>query len=134
MLIALAWPNHVHHARAVRWFTAVRQEGWATCPVTETGFVRVSSNVRVIPQAQTPEQAIVLLREMRQLPGHIFWVDEVSVVDSESLPFTGVVGYRQITHAHLLTLAMRRGGRVSTFDRGVSDLVPDSRGAVEVIP
>jgi hypothetical protein len=38
-----------------------------------------------------------------------------------------VVGYRQTTDAHLLTLATARGGRVATFDRGLADLVPDDR-------
>ena len=132
--MALAWPNHVHHSRALRWFAANREEGWATCPVTESGFVRVSSNVRVIPDARTPDQAIHLLRQISQLPGHTFWDDDVSPVDSDATAFEQVVGYRQVTDAHLLTLAIRRGGSLATFDRGVGELAPSMPDAVELIP
>jgi toxin-antitoxin system PIN domain toxin len=115
-------------------FAANREEGWATCPVTESGFVRVSSNVRVIPDARSPKQAIHLLRQIRQLPGHTFWEDDVSPVDSDATAFERVVGYRQVTDAHLLSLAMRRGGRLATFDRGVAELAPARPAAVELIP
>ncbi len=56
VLVALAWPNHVHHHSARRWF-AHRPGPWATTPVTECGFVRVSSDRVVIPDAVTPEAA-----------------------------------------------------------------------------
>ena len=132
--MALAWPNHVHHSRALPWFAANCEEGWATCPVTESGFVRVSSNVRVIPNARTPEQAIHLLRQIRQLPGHTFWDDDVSPVDSDATAFERVVGYRQVTDAHLLSLAMRKGGCLATFDRGVVELAAGMPSAVDLIP
>ena len=133
-MVTLAWPNHVHHGRALSWFAANREEGWATCPVTESGFVRVSTNVRVIPDARSPKQAIHLLRQIRQLPGHTFWEDDVSPVDSDATAFARVVGYRQVTDAHLLSLAMRRGGRLATFDRGVAELGPGQPAAVDLIP
>lgn len=134
VLVALAWPNHIHHARARGWFGEVHAEGWATCPVTESGFVRVSSNVRVIPDARSPAQAIHLLGRMRALPGHEFWSDDVSPLDDDAAPFGRVVGYRQITDAHLLTLAIRRGGRIATFDRGLGELAAGHGHAVELIP
>ncbi len=132
--MALAWPNHVHHSRALHWFAANREEGWATCPVTESGFVRVSSNVRVIPDARTPAQAIHLFRQIRLQPGHTFWDDDVSPVDPDCTAFEQVVGYRQVTDAHLLTLAMRKGGSLATFDRGVAELAPSMPASVELIP
>ena len=131
--MALAWPNHVHHGRALQWFSALGEQGWATCPVTESGFVRVSSNVRVIPDARTPVQAIELLRQIRGLPGHSFWADDVSPVDSDAPAFERVVGYRQVTDAHLVTLAMRNRGRLATFDRGVAELAPRTPDVVELI-
>lgn len=133
VLVALAWPNHIHHARALAWFSRVREEGWATCPVTESGFVRVSSNARVIPDARSPEQAIALLGRMRDVGGHTFLSDDVSPTDDQADPFRRAVGHRQVTEAHLVTLAMRRGGRLATFDRGVLELVPDTPDAVELI-
>lgn len=108
--------------------------GWATCPVTESGFVRVSSNARVIPDARSPAQAIHLLGRMRELPGHAFWSDDVSPLHDDAAPYGRAVGCRQITDAHLLTLAMRRNGRLATFDRGIEDLVEDPREVVELIP
>lgn len=132
--MALAWPNHVHHPRALHWFVANREEGWATCPVTESGFVRVSSNVRAIPDARTPKQAIHLLKQIRRQPGHTFWRDEVSPSDSDATAFEMVVGYRQVTDAHLVTLAARMAGRLATFDRGIAELVPNTTSLVELIP
>jgi toxin-antitoxin system PIN domain toxin len=134
VLTALTWPNHVHHQRAVAWFVRIREEGWATCPLTEAGFVRVSSNTRVITEARTPGEAIALLRQLRDLPTHTFWNDDVSPVDGDAHPFRRVIGYRQVTDAHLLTLAIRRSGRLATFDRGLVELAPDQPAAVELIP
>jgi hypothetical protein len=84
--------------------------------------VRVSSNTRAIPDARRPSEAIALLRRIRELPGHVFWTDDVSPTDLEPDVFTRVVGYKQVTDAHLLSLARRRGGRLATFDRGVEEL------------
>jgi hypothetical protein len=131
VLVALAWPNHVHHAAAQEWFAGIRDEGWATCPLTESGFVRVSSNTRAIPDARRPAEAIALLRRMRDLPGHAFWADDVSPTDAVPGVFERVVGYRQVTDGHLLALAHRRGGRLATFDRGVEALA--AGGLEEVV-
>jgi len=134
VLVALAWHNHVHHARAIGWFPSARDGGWATCSVSESGFVRVSSNARMIPDARSPAQAIELLRQIRSVPGHTFWSDDVSPADGDAAAFLAVVGHRQVTDAHLLTLAIRRGGLLSTFDRGVLDLAENARSSVELIP
>ncbi len=72
---------------------------------------------------------------MRALPGHVFWTDDVSPGTGDATPFGRVVGYRQVTDAHLLALAIRRQGRLATFDRGVSELIPDGlEGTAELIP
>ncbi len=135
VLVALAWPNHVHHRRALRWFEGgASAGGWATCPVTEVGFVRVSSNVRAIPDARSPAEAIALLARIRALAGHVFWPDDVSPTDVHAPAFGRLVGHRQVTDAHLLTLAQRQGGRLATLDRGLLELAPDDPIAVELIP
>ncbi len=124
----------MHHAAAHQWFRANRDDGWATCPLTESGFVRVSSNRRAIPEACTPAEAIALLGRMRGLAGHVFWVDDISPADPGATPFARVAGYRQVTDAHLLALAIRRGGALATFDRGLAELAgPDGRDAVSLI-
>lgn len=122
VLVALVWPNHVHHAAAAAWFRSARDEGWATCPVTASGFVRVSCNRRVIPQARAVPQAASALRQLCDLGAHTFWVDDTSIATTPHLRLEAVQGYRQVTDAHLLALARSRDGRIVTFDGGLADL------------
>lgn len=122
VLVALAWPNHVHHPAATQWFLSEHGQGWATCPLTESRFVRVSSNRRVIPDARTPGEAIEVLRRLRRQRGHTFWVDDVAISDCPEVDTTRLSGYRQVTDAHLLALAIRRGGHLVTFDRTIEAL------------
>ena len=124
VLVALAWPNHVHHERARSWFEGNHRQGWATAPVTESGFVRVSSNRRVTPAATRPEAAILLLREMTALPGHAFWADDISIARSRWIAAERLLGHGQVTDAHLVALALRRRGKLVTFDRGVVEVLP----------
>lgn len=131
VLIALAWPSHVHHSPAHEWFRA--QSSWATCALTECGFVRVSSNATVIPYASTPAAAIQLLSEIVALPGHEFWADDVRNVVGSGVDPSLVVGHRQVTDAHLLALAAARGGRLATLDRGLRHLAPEPHAAIEFI-
>ncbi len=126
VLVALAWPNHVHHEAAHRWFRKARSKGWATCPLTQTGFVRVSSNDRVLPGARSPVEAIALLEKITLVPGHVFWSDDTSICLSKYVSRKHLVGHRQVVDAHLLALALSRGGLLATFDRGVLEIVPDS--------
>ena len=123
-LVALAWPHHVHHEVAQRWFRLHARAGWATCPLTQSGFVRVSSNTRVLPDAKTPRESIDLLKRIVALPHHVFWLDDFSIADRRWVALDRLAGYRQTTDAHLLGLALKRGGRLVTLDRGVRDLVP----------
>ena len=74
VLVALAWPNHIFHKAAREWFSSVHQAGWATCPITQSGFVRVSSNPRVIPEARSPAEAIGLKNvAVIRMSVHGFW-------------------------------------------------------------
>ncbi len=132
VLVALAWPNHVHHSAAVAWFTDHGPSGWATCPITESGFVRVSSNRRAIPSARGVPEALEILRRWRNLDGHTFWSDDVSLAVCAEIDTARITGYRQLTDAHLLALAIRRGGRLVTFDAAVVELAPPG-DAVQVL-
>lgn len=123
-LVALAWDSHVHHATMREWFSSNRKDGWATCPVTESGFVRVSSNPKVMPHPIAVQTAIGVLAALRSIDGHVFLSDDVSLTDGD-LPH--LVGHRQVTDAHLLTLARRHQVNLVTFDAGVQDL-SDGRG------
>ncbi|MFO7534619.1 MAG: TA system VapC family ribonuclease toxin [Kiritimatiellia bacterium] len=123
MLIALAWPSHVHHRQAHGWFSQNAARGWATCPLTQCAFVRISSNPKIIPEAVMPAEALALLRQMVGLKTHTFWKDEIGILD-KSVPSALLVGHRQITDAYLLGLAIRHDGRLVTLDGGVADLLP----------
>jgi toxin-antitoxin system PIN domain toxin len=109
----------VHHAAVRTWFAAHSAEGWATCPVTESGFVRVSSNRNVLPFAIGVEAARRVVAVLRTAGDHTFLVDDVSISDAD---VPAMSGHRQVTDAHLLTLARRRDARVVTFDRGLHRL------------
>lgn len=122
VLVALAWPNHVHHAASAAWFAGHRDGGWATCPTTETGFVRVSSNPSVSAGTVTPQAASELLTRLRALGAHEFWTDPVSFATSPEVARARVHGHRQVADAHLLALATVHHGRLITFDRGVLGL------------
>lgn len=115
-LVALVWDSHVHHAAMRAWFTANSSAGWATCPLTESGFVRVSSNPIVLPSAIGVDAARGVLSTLRAHPDHRFLTDDVSMGDSDVPP---IAGYRQVTDAHLLTVARRHGVHLVTFDSSI---------------
>jgi len=127
-LVALAWDSHVHHARVRAWFAANGRAGWATCPITESGFVRVSSNPKVLPSPIGVASARAVLASLRAAGTHRFLADDVSITDSD---FPRIAGHRQVTDAHLLTLARRRAVRLVTFDAGLALLGGD--GEVELL-
>src|SRR5512133_2173909 len=118
VLIALAWPNHVHHRDTVEWFRAKGVKAFRTCPLTQTGFVRISSNPAFTPDPPSPGEAIALLKRLTALPGHTFWPDDLSLADA----FAGeapVATHRQVTDGYLLRLASAHDGVLATIDRGI---------------
>ncbi len=135
VLIALAWPNHVHHTAAQDWFEKNRRAGWATCALTEAGFVRVSCNPLAVRHTVTPLDAIAVLERLTTLGSHTFWALDRSIIRLPERVRSRLQGYRQITDAVLLAAAMQRGGQLATFDSGLEGLVAeDARSAVCVIP
>lgn len=131
VLLALAWPSHVHYAQAQRWFSRKRGAGFRTCPITQTGFARISSNPKFIADAVSPAQALALLGEITSLPGHGFWPDDLELRRAVS-GTKWVPSHRQITDAYLVALAKARGGRFATLDRGVLAL-PGTPDLVELL-
>lgn len=125
VLIALTWPTHVHHAAARRWFDHNSSSGWATCPITQLGFVRVSSNPKIIRDAVPPREAVAMLERLVALPGHHFWPHEVTVEARGPFASLAFVGHRQVTDAYLLALVKQRDGKLVTLDRGIAELIAD---------
>jgi len=125
ILIATAWPTHQAHQKVQEWIGRHAKEGWATCPFTETAFVRILSNPAFSPSAVTPGDALALLRANLQHPAHRFWEDDVSLIQAVG-PFSErLVGHQQVSDAYLLGLVIHRKGKLATLDRGVLRLLED---------
>lgn len=122
VLLALAWPNHVHHFASRTWFASSHSSGWLTCSITESGFIRVSSNARVTPDARTPAEAALLLHRMCEVSGHRFVVDSVSLADSHIEVGETAHSSAQVTDLHLILLAREADAGFVTFDRQASQM------------
>lgn len=118
VLIALFDSDHVDHARARAWFAAEVRHGWASCAVTENGFVRVVSQPRY-PSPVPTALAIARLARATQDEHHAFWPCEVSLLDERVTDRSRIHGPRQVTDAYLLALAVAHGGRLVTFDQTI---------------
>jgi toxin-antitoxin system PIN domain toxin len=119
MLLALFDPKHVHHRRAHDWWGQSRDNGWATCPLTENGFLRIVTQ-QAYPNPLPFADALAMLRNWARPPLHSFWADDVSLLDEAVVDHARLLGPRQITDSYLLALAARHDGRLVTFDRRVS--------------
>jgi len=131
VLIALCWPSHVHHSQAQWWFANKQGAGFRTCPLTQIGFVRISSNKSFHPDALSPPAAFALMNQIVSLPSHGFWPDTLSLEDviAARLP---IVGHKQIVDAYLIALARSRDGTVATLDRAMLSMGADE-GLVELV-
>jgi uncharacterized protein len=76
VLFALAWEKHFHHQAARQWFNTQKDQGWATCAMTECGFVRLSSNPKVAYIETGPFEAARMLSQITLFAGHSFWPDD----------------------------------------------------------
>jgi uncharacterized protein len=119
VLVALFDPDHVHHEPAHRWFAEQRSIGWATCPLTENGLLRVLTHPAYTQAAAPPADILERLRVFCGSGGHTFWSDDLSLRDAELFQLGAPPNHRQVTDVYLLGLAVKRGGRLATFDRGI---------------
>ncbi|MBM3131843.1 MAG: VapC toxin family PIN domain ribonuclease [Chloroflexi bacterium] len=137
LLIALAWPSHIHHAAAHAWFARSSERGWATCPLTQCAFVRISSNPTIIPEAVSPGEAASALRRIVTHRDHVFWPDDIGFLDSALVQTGLLIGHRQVTDAYLVGLAASKGGKLATLDKKILSLLPSEsaiRELIEVVP
>jgi uncharacterized protein len=123
VLLALIDPVHVNHEAASQWFADASGRGWATCPLTENGFVRILSNPSYPGVRLTPADAIVLLETLLQnhAATHHFWPDSVSLCDRTLFRPDAIAGHRQITDVYLLGLCQQNGGTLVTLDTSIMD-------------
>ena len=124
VLIALMDAGHLHHEQARRWLRGNIRDGWATCPITQNGCLRIMAQPgyrNPLPAFQVAER----LREATETVHHQFWADDISLLQPGVADWRQVIGARQLTDVYLLALAVARGGRFVTFD---------TRIAVTVVP
>lgn len=119
VLVALFDPDHLHHEAAHDWFAANRTAGWATCPLTENGVIRILSNPAYGPAPERPGQIVDRLRRFCGSGHHTFWPDATSLRDRTVFRAALPVASRQLTDLYLLGLARRHSGRLATFDRTI---------------
>jgi toxin-antitoxin system PIN domain toxin len=119
VLVALFDPDHVHHDLAHDWFADQRADGWATCPITENGLVRVLSNPAYGPNTEPAAAIVSRFRKFCGSGGHSFWPDAVSLRDEKVFQPRMPVTTRQLTDVYLLALARHHGGALATFDHAV---------------
>ena len=119
ILIALLDENHLQHQTVSAWLGDHIGEGWASCPITQNGCVRILSQPSY-PNAIGVAEAIGLLREATSTRHHHFVPDDASILDSALVDSQRLLGARQITDVYLLALAVAHGMRFVTLDRSVS--------------
>jgi toxin-antitoxin system PIN domain toxin len=135
VLVALIDQDHPFHAAAHSWFAANQNAGWATCPITENGVLRILSGPQYAGIPQRLSEVIASVLSLRQVAGHVFWPDDISLVDAAMIQTAELRSARQITDAYLLALAVHHGGQLATFDRRLrSDAVIGGKTALVILP
>jgi toxin-antitoxin system PIN domain toxin len=119
VLIALLDSDHASHDSAMVWFRQHATEGWASCPITENGCVRIMSHPSY-PNAHSVVEIVTRLRAATAHDAHEFWADDQSILDDKLVDASRVHGGRQLTDVYLLGLAVRNRGRLVTFDGSIA--------------
>lgn len=132
VLVALLDAAHVHHRAARDWLAAHVRHGWASCPLTQNGCLRILS----LPAYPNPQPTAVVAQRLGQAAAdarHVFWPDSCSLLEPGRIRWERVLGSRQVTDAYLLALATEHGGRLVTFDRGIAVEAVSGAGAKNLV-
>lgn len=118
LLVALLDEQHIHHERAHSWWSAHQMFGWASCPLTQNGCLRVLSQPGY-PNAVSVAFAREFLAQQVAATDHAFWADDLSLLDASRFDRSQILGPRQLTDVYLLGLAVAHDGRLVTLDGSV---------------
>ena len=118
VLLALTTESHALHVLAMAWSRSHGEKGWASCPLTQNGFVRIACQLP-LPAKRTMAEAVRQLQLQLAAPGHEFWPDGIMFPDDLIFDHSQLTGHKQIADVYLLALAVRHSGRLVTFDRGI---------------
>ncbi|HEY5795532.1 MAG TPA: TA system VapC family ribonuclease toxin [Bosea sp. (in: a-proteobacteria)] len=135
VLIALIDPKHLHHRSAMEWFATTGRHDWASCPLTENGVLRIVGNPRYRNSPGSPVIVSEVLLRLRQVGHHVFWHDEISLLDTAAVDPIRLLSHEQITDTYLLALTVAKGGKLATFDaRLTTNSVHGGAAALHLIP
>ena len=134
VLIALIDPAHVGHDSAHQWFRTTGSASWATCPITENGVLRIVAHPKYPNSVGSPAAAAPIISRLTSLPGHEFWSDDLSLINSAHIVLDQIRTAAQVTDTYLLALAVAHGGQLATFDRKLSPTaVRGGKAALHII-
>lgn len=134
VLIALLDPAHVQHDAAHEWFAMHGHKEWATCPITENGVLRIVGHPRYPNSPGTPAAVAPLLAGLLALPGHVFWPDDISLMNPARFDVKRILTTGQVTDSFLAGLARAHNGQLATFDRRlVLDAVHEGAKSLHLI-
>jgi uncharacterized protein len=119
VLIAMSWPTHIAHEKVQQWFGRYGRAAWATCPFTQTAFVRILSNPAFSPNALTTVDALHLLGSNLKHLGHRFWPDNIGLLEATRNFQSQIEGHQQMADGYLLGLALHHKGKLATLDTGL---------------
>lgn len=119
VLLALLDASHAHHSIARNWLTQHIGDGWASCPLTQNGYLRIASSA-AYPNALPVAGAVAKLRAATTTEHHEFWTDSVSLLEPSTIDATRLHGSKQLTDAYLLALAVAHHATFVTFDANVA--------------
>lgn len=119
VLIALLDAGHLHHQLASQWLAAEIHHGWASCPLTQNGCLRIMSQP-AYPQALPVTAVAQRLAAAANHAAHVFLPDDYSLLDTQQLNWKHLMGHRQVTDAYLLGLAVRHQCRFVTLDKRIN--------------
>jgi len=133
LLLALLVADHQHHDAAMQWWDL--GQSFATAAVTENGFIRLTMNPKVMGgEPLNGKQALAKLASLRARKRWTYWTDATSLVNSAAAN-RSLLGARQVTDLHLLSLAIAHRGVVLTFDAPMlAGLNKTERKYVRVLP
>lgn len=122
VLLALLYPLHAAHEVAHRWYARRATSGWASCALTQAGFVRLASSASVTRGELSAQQALEMLEECCARSGHVFWPADVGLAEAVELSGVKLEGHKQVTDLYLIGLAVKHKGRLVTFDKALGKL------------
>ncbi len=127
ILIALTDPEHIGHASSIAWHRQIGAARLLLCPITESGFVRLTTMPHV--GGRQMSEALVRLRKIAALPNcenlplDHSWLELIQPLAPR------LHGYRQVTDALLLGLAIQNNAILVTLDRGIKALAGEAYAA-----